>query len=294
MNTDERGIEKLVFTFEGDNNVDINLLIKTLEGVSNSYLNTIQAIESTATVKLQVEAFNKGSFEVVINSLIDNIPPMFVAMQTVIPSVKTFLEIIKIKKELKGQKPKVISTENGITKIVNHKGEEHYHDCNITNIYLNNPRIDKSATDIFLPLTVNNKKSVKLSVDDEAISIKENEFSEMAVPIIEEPTLTDETSEVESYVNTELLLRKPDLMGETMWGFKYDENFINATVEDFEFIRKVKTGEIKELYSGVRIPVYMKIVATLDVKLNPIHKKYYILDVTGDIIEPDNYEQMHL
>lgn len=289
MNANDNGSEKMTFVFEGNNSVSVDLLVKTLSGVSESYESMVSSIDDSATLNLNVEAFKVGSFEIVFSSLVENLPPMLQLVQEVTPTVKTFMEILKIKKDLKGQKPTSIENNGEKTKITNHAGEINYYNSKVTNLYINNPIIDRTLTDkLFTPLTLADKDAVKIIGDGTQVEFKRDEYEEISTPIIEELANGEQTIEHESIVNTELLLRKPDLLGESMWGFKYDDQFINATIEDEEFISNVKSGSIKALYHGVRIPVKMKIVATFDEKYNLVApKKYFILVVTGDPIEPD-------
>lgn len=60
------------------------------------------------------------------------------------------------------------------------------------------------------------------------------------------------------------------------------------------FLQRVKSGEIKALYAQVRVPVKMKIEVFMNDKLEIINKKHTILEVVGDIIEPESFEQLEI
>lgn len=289
---DNNNSEKLILTLEGENQIDITLLVKTLTNLSNSFTRTIKTIQSDAEISLQVEALNKGSFEIVIGSLITNVASLLPTIKTALPSIKTFIEIIKLKNELQGKKPQSVSQDEETSKIVTQTGEVHYHNCSVTQLYLNNPHIDKSISDIFTPFaSESNRDAIKISSDTESIIIPQNQYKNMAKNIVEDTKL-DQVKHEEYEVNAQLLLKKPDLLGESMWQFQYQGKIIDATIDDKKFLAKVKDGKIKQLYAQVKVPVQMKIEVTIDKVLDQIHKKYTVLKVTGDIIEPN--EQLPL
>lgn len=294
MESIEKKKERLIFIFGGENDIDINLLVNTLSGISESYKNVIYSKVPEANVELKIEAFNKGSFEINISSTISAIPPIIQGIQLAIPYVNLFLDIIKLKKNLKGKRPKKIITEGNKSKIINENGETYYYDCEVTNIYMVNPMIDKGLTDVFSALNGDKtRKAVSFKNDNEEVAITEQDYEDMAENIIEQ---ADEKSDkhIENEIVTELLLKKPDLLGESKWQFQYNGKIISTVIEDKEFLHKVRCGEIKTLYAHVRVPVKMKIEVLMDDKLEIIKKKYTILKVVGDIIEPEFYEQIKL
>lgn len=297
MNLLDNNSEQMVFVFEGNSSVSVNLLVKTLSGVFESYESMVSSIDDSAKLDLKVETFKRGSFEIVFSALVENLPPMLQLFQETVPTVKTFMEILKIKKDLKGQKPASVEKDGAMAKITNHVGETNYYNSTVTNLYLNNPVIDRTLADkLFTPLTAADKEAIKIIGDGTQLEFRRSEYEEVSTPVIEENMGNEQIIEHENIVATELLLRRPDLLGESMWGFKYDNQYISATIEDETFINNVKNGKIKALYHGVKIPVKMKIVATFDEKYNLVGtKKYYILCVTGDPIEPnENSEQITL
>jgi len=48
-------------------------------------------------------------------------------------------------------------------------------------------------------------------------------------------------------IETNLLLRKPDLMGNSKWGFYFNKN-IDATITDQEWLDKVHSGKERTFY----------------------------------------------
>lgn len=284
--------EKLIFTFEGENNIDINLLVNALNGIAETYRNVIYAKNHKANLELKIEAFNKGSFEVIINSVVSTIPTIAPVAPAVLSNIKTFLDIIKFKKDLKVKRLKEIVSEGDKSKVINANGEMHYHNCDVTNIYINNRQIDKGLTELFTSLKLNkSRKAVRFKSNDEQVIVTDQEYQDMSNNIIEKPEVII-TKFIENEGTEELLLKKPDLLGESKWQFQYDGRIIDTVIQDKKFLQRVRKGEIKTLYAHVRVPVKMKIEIFMDDKLEVVNRKYTILGVIGDIIEPEPYEQL--
>lgn len=289
-----RLIENLSFKFNGDNNIEVNLLINTLKGISESYKCVTKINNPETEVELKIESFREGSFEVLLTAINTTAPILAPYVQSSLSNIKTFLDIIKLKKDLKGKKPLEVTQEEDKSKILNHHGEIHYHNCHVTNLYFNNPIIDKNITDIFSQLIENNKREeVSISNDIENVVINEKEYSNMATILVETPQ-DIVLKKFEDIVEAELPLKKPDLIGESRWQFIYKGKAIDVTIEDKSFLHKVQTGKIRKLYAHVRIPVKMKVEVFMDDKFDEVSKKFTIIEVTGNIIEPKSFKQMEI
>lgn len=156
------------------------------------------------------------------------------------------------------------------------------------------PLIDKGITDVFSSLQCDKiRKAVSFKSKDERVVIAEKEYESMSVNLIQQSDDAD-IKHVENQVTTALLLKKQDLLGKSKWQFQYGGKTISTSIEDKVFLQKVKSGEIKALCAHVSVPVKMKIEAFMNDKLEIVNKKYTILEVVGDIIEPEFYEQMKL
>lgn len=95
-------------------------------------------------------------------------------------------------------------------------------------------------------------------------------------------------------IEVELLLKKPDLLGDSKWQFVYNKT-IEARIEDEEFLEKVRKGKIS-VRAGVKIPCLMEMEYDLSDRLDIIQKseKYNIKKITGNIIEPEEDNQQSL
>lgn len=271
--------------YEGKNSIDLDTLMSSLSGAAKAYKATLSATyaDQGAEIGLNVKAFAPGSVEVMLESVVNAAPAIAPMLPNVISSTKTFLEIVKLKKELKGEKPQSVEQKGKTTKIINHDGETHYHDSTVYNLYLNNPVIDAGLTSMFTALKGSDRPAVSFGAAQEHVQIEECDYEAMNTSVVDE-LAEAEYRKLESTVEEQLLLKSPDFIGDAKWDFYYDTKIIHATIDDETFMDSVRRGKIK-LFAGVKIPVKMKIEVFLNDKLETVKKKYTILEVTGDLID---------
>lgn len=281
-------VGRMSFKFDGATSIKADLLAKSLSHIVRAYKDCIAAqYGDDAGISIEVCAFQEGSFDVVLQSMVEYAPLVVQHAPQIFECTKSFIEIIKIKRELKGMKPKNVDIENGKTRIVNSEGSISYHDCNVYNLYINNPSIDGSLSHVFGTLADSPRPAISFKAEGEnpsTITISEDAYSEMKVPVVDE-LLPADLQRMESIVTEDLLLKSPDFLGDSKWDFHYDGKTIHASIEDVDFKQRIRSGKVK-LSAGVRIPVKMKIEAYMNEKLEVQRRNYTILKVLGDIIEP--------
>lgn len=271
--------------FDGKDSIDLDTLMSSLSGAAKAYKATLSAtyVDQGVEIGLNVKAFAPGSVEVLLESVVSAAPVIAPMLPNVISSTKTFLEIVKLKKELKGKTPRSVELEGQTTKITNHDGEIHYHDSTVFNVYLNNPQIDAGLTSMFTALKGSDRPAVSFGTAQERVQIDESDYEAMNTAVVDE-LAEAEYQKIESIVEEQLLLKSPDFIGDAKWDFYFDKKVIHATIDDNTFMDSVRKGEIK-LFAGVKIPVRMKIEVFLNEKLETVKKKYTILEVTGGLID---------
>lgn len=288
MNVTVQMLGKMSFKFDGATSIDAELLTKSLTNVVRAYKDCMTAqYGDDAEITIDVCAFREGSFDVVLQSIVGLAPLVMQQAPQIVECTKNFIEIIKIKHELKGLKPKSVDIENGKTRIVNSEGNVTYHDCNVYNLYVNNPSIDGALSNVFGTLADSTRPAISFKAEGKTpstVTIAEDAYSEMKIPIVEE-LLPADLQRMESIVTEDLLLKSPDFLGDSKWSFHYDGKTIHASIEDDDFKQRVRSGKVK-LSAGVKIPVKMKIEVFMDEKLEVQRRNYTIVEVLGDIIEP--------
>jgi len=94
----------------------------------------------------------------------------------------------------------------------------------------------------------------------------------------------DDYIQDQSIISTELVVRIPDLSGESRWGFKYHGKNIFAIIEDEAFINRVRSGDIQFRAKDI-LPVIMSITWMINEKGEKIgNVKYIINKITGEVI----------
>lgn len=286
--------EKISFKFEGPTFIDATLLAGSLNYITQAYRDCMLAqYGSDADISINVCAFQEGSFDVILQSVVA-LAPLIASPETpqILECAKTFLEIIKLKHELKGAKPQKVETNSKTTRITNSQGDVSYHNCQVYNLYFNNPVIDKSLSEAFKTISDLPRPAISFASDklnSPTITISQDSYPEMKTQIIDD-SISEDTQHLEQYVTENLLLKSPDLLGNSKWAFVYRNKTIHASIEDPIFKQRVRQGNVK-LYAGVRIPVKMKIDAFLNNNLEVIKYLYTIVEVLGEVIEPNCPEE---
>ena len=266
--------DSLTLKFEGENVIDVQELLGYMSGFNCAYQAYLDSEYHSPSMRLQVVAIQQGSFELILQSVVALAPDLLTNLPVALSSFKTLMEIIKLKKALKGKEPQKVENDGDQSKITNHEGEVTYHNCTVTNIYLNNPSIDEGLTKAFHALQVSSpRNAVHLTSGQHSLVVGKDDYSNMAEHIISK--VNDDTTQVRT-IETKLKIRKLDFIGDTMWSF-VDENNKNltATIEDENFSRKVKTGEIKLSANDVLF-VRLRIEAPVDKYMNVGRKRFYI------------------
>jgi hypothetical protein len=268
----------LTVTFDGNNEIDVDLLLRSIKSYVAILQNTAAKTCPEAYLRIRVTPFQKGSFELGLSALIVGLLPV---LPNVINTAKTICDFIlgyfKIKECLKGEKPKKVKEENGSITITG--------DDNTVTVsgdtyqFYQMPEINGEVAAIFGALAADGtRQGLSIKTENEVLQIPESSFvgmSKMEVPSDAIFRLDETTSKVEVFV------KKPDLMGNSKWGF-YDGKNIDATVEDEAFLAAVRRGDI-QFISGDKILVELKTIFILGDDNLPLpgSEKYIVTRVFG-------------
>lgn len=124
------------------------------------------------------------------------------------------------------------------------------------------------------------------------IIINENSFENMKQVLVDENPIVKTIKQ--KPISVDLLVKKPDLLGDSKWQFIYIKN-IEAKIEDELFLEKVRNREIVIL-AGDKINCELEIEYDLTERLEMIPKseKYNIKKINGEIIKPEEDNQKSL
>ncbi len=293
MKTDlVESVDTFTINIGGGNEIDSEALAALLSNVAKIIKLTTQEIDKNAYCKLNFLTKRDGSIEVDFATVIREAKTMFhyatVAVGTAYLATETFKKMLEIKDFLGGKKPKEIIDERNEMKIVNQAGAKIAIDKKKSraDLYFKDPVFENCIVNFFSPLEQEQRGDFtfarKMGKDELVIS-KEN-YKEMKKTLIEKnevEKITTDSREVE----TDLIIKKPDLLGNSKWEVIFDRAR-DVKISDEQFLARIKTGKIK-LYAGCKIEVKMKITTRLDEKLNVKDEPDYdVYEVIGDIIEP--------
>jgi len=273
--------------FYGADNIDASTLAVSLNSVVDSLKDISSETDPQAYAKLYVTSTQKGCFEITLSTIVKYAVTLFTSDNINLANtvLLIFLNSLLIKQHLKGKPPKEIKKDGDKRTIVNKTGESFETTKNITKTYFGSSVIDNRMVNIFCALNADeNRDDVLFETKENKVRIKKGEYGEMSANIIE---AIEESKDLHTYIiETPLLLKKPDLLGRSKWGFVFDKN-IEVEIKDEAWIGKVHRGEIKQLYAGVKIPVKLLVEVELDEYKDPKGiPKYTVLEVTGNPIEP--------
>ena len=275
--------------YEGKNEIDVETLSSSINGVVKTIKNITSHEYPETYAKLKIINLGKGSFEITLSTIIFYATALLPIANISLNVISSYLAYIQIKHHLHGQPPKSIKYENNKAKIINQGNGIIIVDAHTTKNYFIDSTIDNSLAETFDALSKDEDRTgFKIIYDDETkIDISKDEFDNMSTSVIE----GEKNNRKHIYIveNTELALKKPDLLGDSKWSFIFTK-IIEAEIEDKKFVNKVHSGIIRNLYAGVKIPVKLRIEQELDEKGLPIKDtdKYFVEKVNGDIIEPQD------
>ncbi|MHA1540322.1 MAG: hypothetical protein ACTSXQ_07590 [Alphaproteobacteria bacterium] len=280
--------------FGGEHKIDAELFTKTIDNTVYLVKNAANSIDPSCFLRLEIKANKEGSFETVIDAVAKYSDTLFtkenIDLSTKI--IAGFLAFLQIKAHLKGKRAKKIEKNSNETKITNQDGKVISTNKSIATSFFKDATIDNSIVNIFKDLDGMDRGSFSIVHKKNDILFNKEDYNYMSQNVVDEKNSTSKL-ETQKPIEVSLLLKKPDLLGDSAWQFVYNKN-ISAKIDDERFLEKVHKGEIRSLYAGVRIPCLLQIEYELDEKFNPIPNsdKYTVLEVIGEIIEPDKNEEL--
>ena len=158
--------------------------------------------------------------------------------------------------------------------------------------FFNNASIDGSIILMFNDLENFKRKSISITKNTQNVQVNfnENDYPSMATPIVEaykNEELTHRES-LQILENCELIIKKPDLLGDSKWEFIFDKR-IHAKIEDKEFLNQIKEGKIK-ISGGCILMVTLQIKTSIDINYDVLTVEYTVKKVTSIKNKDDQLE----
>ena len=252
--------EVLELRFGGSNDIDLETLSESLSCIV-TVLSKIadKSLQENDFCKFKVKAIEKGSFVITIEQIVEIAAVLFPYMPPILESLSSIMEL---RKTLGGQNPEKIERNGDTYKIIAKGGSLVNIDAGTYNIYVNDPIVEKSLANVSKIISDDNDRS------DFSIETK-SERGEKRLSMNHDDLLrTSKALDVESfnedveeqYISADLIVKKPDLIGDSKWQFVFVDRIIYAEVKDEIFLEKVRNKEISfPLISKLRVNMIVKI-----------------------------------
>lgn len=272
---------RLGLHLEGDNEIKAALLADTIKDIAELTELAAKIEAPEAYFQMNVTAFQNGSFIIDFSTVcLTNPNLLFNALalaSNVIGIVKGFFEI---KKLLKGKKPEsVVKVEGDKIQVQNEDGQSVIVK-EASGTIINNTRIDHLTVNITNNIHQHNPSGgFSIKTEDGDSKYSSDDVKNMYLPLPREETICKLTTE-----DTQLLIKKADLIGHSTWDFRYKRHLITARIDDDGWLEKINNGNIS-LTAGDYINVTLEISIDIDENNNPIPEteKYRVIKVHGDI-----------
>lgn len=274
------------FHIDGDSSIDAFSLSKIIGNMAELTEIAVHTDEPEANVNVSVTALKPGSFVIdfsavcgIVNTMISNAPNMLSAASNAISTIKGFFEIRKL---LNGKAPQSVKeiSENSIC-VTNDNGESTIVNKS-SGAVINNPRAENLTQNISITV-YNNSSANGFSIDDKngSISFNNDDLLKMNKPI---PIIDNITRKVSAVNNTELLIKKPDILGHSAWSFRFNGKNIEARILDDDFLDYIQEGNFTiKVGSYINADLEVAYDLTSDGLLDEKPPKYTVTKVYGGI-----------
>ena len=252
----------------------------------NGELNKIN--QSKQRVDVKINANSKGCFIVELQLHAEQIRDLFNAaisssgVDYCSHLMTVLVGLFTIRQFLKGKKPKEVTKDKTVTKIVNQYGETHITNNVIYEIYTTNAPAKEMINKNFETLSRDQSVNGVIIQDKDDIplyEIKKELFKEMS-----DQESLEEIEQINIKIDPEAYLHIVKLGFEDTykWDFYYEGNKITAKMEDNKFKNKIDDGE--PFSKGDSIVAELEITQVFEKSVNTfVNKSYSIKKITNHV-----------
>ena len=247
--------EELVLRFEGENDIDLETLAKSLNSTSIIAKELAsELVGENEYCKIIVKNIQPGSFKMVIQTIVENVAAVMPLLEPLPSIIKGAKEIFDLKKNLKDENPKSITVNGDYVNVESNNGTINVINRVVFDAYTSTDKIEKAisslSTAVFndrtrsgLEISFNEKDGSKSS-----IQMNKNDLCKMSHEL-DVTSFSQDMEERESVVFIKVV--KPDLVGKTKWTVYRDSQKITCDILDEGFLKKVRNGDI--LFKGMML-----------------------------------------
>ncbi|MBS6563928.1 MAG: hypothetical protein DBY09_05015 [Selenomonadales bacterium] len=278
---DNTNLSSLSLHLDGDNSFDASLFIEMIQGAQELFDLTAKEICPESNVKLYVSAPKEGSFNIdfaavyaFIDTLINNSQNIMTFAST---AITTIINLINLRKHLKGQAPKDIKEQFDSLEVINQEGSSGQFNINCKQL-INNGEINVAINKFICPMKQRNPNGgMSLSSRETSVYYSSYDIEDIIKPM---PYTEIISSQHCTTVVANILIKTAVLIGKGKWSFIYNNHTIVPEIMDTRFFEDIQRNE-RPIKAGDTIRVKMQICTDIDSLNQPIEKttKYTILEV---------------
>ncbi|WP_457617568.1 hypothetical protein [Lutibacter sp.] len=264
--------------FDGEQHqIDANLLVNNLIHTTTIIQELNRNLDSGKKVDIKVNALEKGSFLIhidLVETTLDTLKNLLTTetIKTAGFIISGFVGLIKLKKHLKGKKPKSIKRKGDKVAIKNENGDVIYVENFVNNIYENNTIIKDALSQSFETLE-NDNSITGYEITDKnekpLIRVNREEFEYLSVK--SEDLLEGEKTII---MAASLNIIRPSFDEKLSSDFYYKGNKISAKIKDKNFQERIDKGErfAKGDTLEVELEIKQKFVPSVNTFVNKSYK----------------------
>ena len=279
--------------FDGENIIEAGVLGIALSNIAYIVDKVVKNEPTSENYKLQVKTFEKGSFSIDFLFVLMTIGQMaqFYTLQDAANIVSVLKGMFDIKLLLKGQKPKNVKDmlEEGYVRVEAPDGTAILAPLG-SKVVIANQEVDRKVSEIAQATKIHNPNGgIKLLHGNDTYHYEKDSIEEISKQVyLQEKT----NSENQQVIRVSLPVKRPVLIGDGAWTFKYGTRSISASIVDETFLHAVHQGE-SSYKAGDKLDVDMSIQTILSPDNQPIREVYTIEKVYG-IVPSMEEEQLKI
>lgn len=269
---------KAQFTFELGGPPEIG--VESLSDILNNVVLIITELvqnEPDSYINLKVTKFSTGSFDIDFQAIAEQIPSLISSVNVAANVVGGLLGVFGIAKHLKGKNPREVIKNGENSTIVNFDGNSVSFESKTVNQYFEKAKIENSIICIINSVDEHEKRPFRITDGDKEVTLSVEEMKTIE-PVVQN-LLVESQECLINECEAVLLVRKPDLVGSSKWGFVYDGN-IEATIEDKEWLSEFRETQ-QMVCSKSKMRVILRIETPFDKNqlVIPGNTKYIVVKV---------------
>lgn len=274
---------------------------KTLAATLLAFTEIIEEINrdliTGKSIEVRIKPFQAGSFDVPFDIIEGAIAGVLSEHAFSIPEIiKIYVELIRLKLNLKGEKPeKYKEIDTGI-EISNNSGNITIVDKRTFNIYNKNDRVHNAFERQFDRLNYDpaiDDVELRSKTNESLIAVKREEF--MSLLLRDYPTAVMIAQDAQADIVEDVFLNIFKIVFDAnhKWEFFYKGNKIAAKIMDKEFTNKILSGE--RFANGDILRVQLRLKRTFDKIANTfVNKSFEIIKVEEHIPRKDQPDLLNL